>query len=552
VLRALLTVDGQSLPVAELERRFGVRAGRRLAEIGREHAERLTTLNNNLARHEEFWVRALSRPEPIHLPYAHRSVSAGLARHASTPVPIPADLATIANHLPGWNAGDLLIAAFVAYLARLGGQREFDLGFGEPALQRELAGLPGLFATQVPLHVDLGQESSIGEALWSVREAITLHRAHKTYARDVAARYPELGFLTQRSWPGFPVVAEYVEDLEGYEPRPGIELALIVAPDGSACRWVYDPEVFAAENVAIMQRQFARVLRGVVEDRERPLGELPLLSDEERLRMLAEWNSTQADYPEAVCIHQLFEEQADRASDAVALIFEDQQLTYGELNDQANRLAHHLRGLGVGPEALVGICVERSIEMVVGLLSILKAGGAYVPLDPNYPEERLSFILRDAGVMVLLTQERLAERLPEHNAGVLYLDTDREWVAAESGENLASQAGAENLAYVIYTSGSTGRPKGVTIEHRALSSFVEAAAAAYGIVSSDRVLQFASPSFDASVEEIFPCLARGGALVLRGDRLIDSMRRFMHECREREISVLSLPTAFWHELVLAF
>jgi amino acid adenylation domain-containing protein len=191
--------------------------------------------------------------------------------------------------------------------------------------------------------------------------------------------------------------------------------------------------------------------------------------------------------------------------------------------------------------------------MVVGLLGILKAGGAYVPLDPAYPEERLSFMLEDAEAPVLLTQERLVERLPHrHGTEVVRLDADWPLIAQEVEENVTSPAATDNLAYVIYTSGSTGQPKGVMIEHRALSSYVSAAIAAYEMTASDRVLQFASLSFDASVEEIFPILTCGGALILRSDQMFDSMQRFVRECTEREISVLDLPTAFWHELVLAF
>ena len=233
VLRALLTIDGQSLPVGELEHRFDVRVGQRLAEIGREQAESLTTLDNNLAEHERFWVRALSRFEPLCLPYAHQSASSvGPAHQASAPIAVSNALAAWAGRLPGWDVGDLLIATFAVYLSRLGDKGEFDLGFSEPALRQELGGLQSLFATQVPLHVNFGQENSIGEALQAVLDAIMLVRTHKTYARDVIGRYPELSSLpTQGGQPSYSVAAEYVEDMDSYELHPGGELVLIVAPN---------------------------------------------------------------------------------------------------------------------------------------------------------------------------------------------------------------------------------------------------------------------------------------------------------------------------------
>src|ERR1019366_9062812 len=193
-------------------------------------------------------------------------------------------------------------------------------------------------------------------------------------------------------------------------------------------------------------------------------------------------------------VHQLFEAQAERTPDAVAIVFEAEQLTYGELNRRANQLAHHLRALGVGPEVLVAICLERSLEMVIALLGVLKAGGAYLPLDPAYPKERLAFMLEDAQVPVLLTQERLVERFAEVDAKVICLDSGWETVARESGENPGSSTLPENLAYVIYTSGSTGQPKGVLVSHGSIADHCRNAQRYYELDSRDVVLQFASLS----------------------------------------------------------
>lgn len=284
--------------------------------------------------------------------------------------------------------------------------------------------------------------------------------------------------------------------------------------------------------------------------------ELPHLSEEEWQRIVVEWNNTGAAYSEDQCIHQLFEAQVERSPDVVAVMYKGgdatnlSSLTYRELNRRANQLAHYLQRLGVGPETLVGLCMERSPEMIIGVLGILKAGGAYVPLDPTYPEERLTFMLSDARTPVLLTQEHASAKIApaEHEMEVVFLDKDWHKIALESEENPVSGVMVENAAYVIYTSGSTGAPKGVVIQHQSLVNYTEVAIAAYALKPGERVLQFATLNFDASAEEIYPCLTGGATLVLRTHAMLDSMSLFLQKCEEWGITVLDLPTAFWHEL----
>ncbi|OQX12300.1 MAG: hypothetical protein BWK80_43890, partial [Desulfobacteraceae bacterium IS3] len=244
------------------------------------------------------------------------------------------------------------------------------------------------------------------------------------------------------------------------------------------------------------------------------LRELDILLDDERQKLLVDWNNTYADYPKDKCIHQLFEEQVKRTPDAVAVVFKDKQLTYGELNARANQLAHYLQAMGVAPEVFVGICVERSLEMVVGLLGILKAGGAYIPLDPAYPRDRLAFMLSDSQAPILLTQERLIEKLPGHKSRVVCLDTDWEMISQEKEENPDSGVRAENLAYVIYTSGSTGKPKGVMIYHEGLCNLALEQIRIFYVQSNSSILQLSSFSFDASISEVVMTLCRGAKLYI--------------------------------------
>ena len=294
---------------------------------------------------------------------------------------------------------------------------------------------------------------------------------------------------------------------------------------------------------------FKSLLESIAANPEERIETLPLLTEAEKKQLVVEWNNTSIYYPGGLCVHEMFEAQVENNPDAVAVVYEGQELTYRELNSRANQLARFLHKLGVGPEVLVGICVDRSLEMLVGLLGILKAGGAYVPMDPAYPQERLKLMLEDANIAVLLTQKRHRAELPLQKARLVCLDTDWDDIACESYENPANRATLNNAAYVIYTSGSTGKPKGVIVEHKSLANYTRAAISQYGIKPSARVLQFASISFDASAEEIYPCLAQGATLVLRTDEMLSSVRDFLHTCEEWKLTVLSLPTIYWHELI---
>ena len=249
----------------------------------------------------------------------------------------------------------------------------------------------------------------------------------------------------------------------------------------------------------------------------------------------------------ASCQHQLFEAQARRSPDAVAVVFEDSSLTYAQLDAMASRLAHHLRSLGVGAEVLVGVCLPRSLDLAIGLLAVLKAGGACVPLDPTYPAERLGFMVDDAAVAAVLTSDALAARLPQHGARLLRLDADADAWASCPVTPPPTEVGPEDVAYVIYTSGSTGEPKGVLLTHRGLVNHHRVAAELYGLGPGDRVLQFCSIGFDASIEEIFPTWAAGAAVVFRSDDVPILGRGWLSWLRAQRISVLNLPTAYWHE-----
>jgi amino acid adenylation domain-containing protein len=276
----------------------------------------------------------------------------------------------------------------------------------------------------------------------------------------------------------------------------------------------YDAELFEPETIRRLIGHLQTVVMAMANDPQQRLSALLLLTVTERHQLLVDWDHTVVDYDLDVCLHQLFEAQVKRTPDAIALTFDDAKLTYAELNEQANQVAHYLRRLGVGPDVLVGLFMERSLEMVVGLYGVLKAGGAYVPMDPEYPSARLAFMIQDTQVPVLLTQARLVAGLPEHYAHVICLDADWAAIAQERTENPDSGVTAEHLAYVIYTSGSTGQPKGVMNTHRGICNRLLWMQDTYALTSDDRVLQKTPFSFDVSVWEFFWPLLVGARLVV--------------------------------------
>jgi amino acid adenylation domain-containing protein len=305
-------------------------------------------------------------------------------------------------------------------------------------------------------------------------------------------------------------------------------------------------------NAAMTMKSLARHFASFSTRKRHPLDSQvphtrPPLSEVERRRLLVEWNDTHAAYPEEACIHQLFEAQVARTPQAVALVCGPEYLTYHQLNERANRLAHYLQRLGLGPDLLAGICLQRSPQMIIAVLAVLKAGGAYVPLDPVYPSERLAFMLQDCRAAILLTGER-ESGVGEQSITRLCLDADadRQQIAQCAATNPASQVQSSHLAYVIYTSGSTGTPKGVAIAHRSLVNHACAFGRYLQVRPGDRMLQFASLSFDTAAEEIFPTLISGATLLLRPE-LSDPLA-FLRFVAEEQITVLNLPTAYWSTL----
>jgi amino acid adenylation domain-containing protein len=430
-----------------------------------------------------------------------------------------------------------LLAAFKTLLFRYTEQTDILVGSVISNRNRkEIRNLIGFFVNTLVMRTNLGGNPSFRELVRRVRETVLGAYTHQDLPFEVLVEelkpvrdlsrsplfqvmftFKEASGKTLSFGPGgltaSPVVYEFGT------PQPGtsmfdLTVSVYWRQQPPEILFEYNTDLFDATTISRMMGHFQTLLEGIVADPDQRISDLPLLTKAERHRLLVEWNDTKVVYPQDRCIHKLFEARVEQTPDAVAIVFEDQQLTYSELNRRVNQLAHHLRGLGVGSEALVGICAERSLEIVVGLLGTLKAGGAYVPLDPAYPRERLAFMLKDTQARVLLTQQRLAERLPKHGAQIVCLDIDWKAIAQESEENPISWVTADNLAYVIHTSGSTGRPKGVMNIHVAICNRLLWMQETYELDETDRVLQKTPFSFDVSVWEFFWPLMTGACLVV--------------------------------------
>jgi amino acid adenylation domain-containing protein len=427
-----------------------------------------------------------------------------------------------------------LLSGFEVFLHRLTGQD--DVVVGIPAAGQAASGqynLVGHCVNLLPLRSQLTPQQSFGDYLKSRRSTVLDAYDHQQFTFGSLVRKLAIPRDSSRI-PLVPIIFNIDQALEVSKlPFAGLEIEFFSNPRSFenfelfinatelqgkiTLECQYNTNLFDAQTIQRRMAEFETLLSGIVANPEQTIATLPLLPATEQ-QLLAQWNQTQVAYPQDQCIHLWVEAQVARSPEAIAVVFENQQLTYQELDQRANQLAHYLQTLGVGPDVLVGICLERSLDMVVGVLSILKAGGAYVPLDPAYPQERLAFMLQDAQVAVLLTQERLKADLPASEVLLVCLDTDWASITASAvPERLQppmTGVTADNLAYIIYTSGSTGKPKGVQIQHRSAVNLLNSVRLQPGLTAQDVLLSVTTLSFDIAVSEVFLPLIVGAKLVL--------------------------------------
>lgn len=460
-----------------------------------------------------------------------------------------------------------LLAAFQTLLYRY--TRQHDITVGSPIAGRarpELEGLIGFFVNMLVLRSDLSGNPAFIDLLARVRKTAFGAYEHQDvpFERLVEALHPErdlshsplfqVMFAFQnmpRQSREFPGLTATAMDVKNETSKYDLSLYMWDEPKGLAARLEYNTDLFDGESMNRMLGHFETLLEGVVKNPEQRVSDLPILTPGERDRLLIAWNDTSRELPEEQFVHQLFERHAAHSPAKIALVFAGQQLTYAELNARANRLANYLRGLGVGPEIAVGICMERSLEMVVAVLAVLKSGGLYVPLDPSHPRDRLALVLGDAGISVLLTQERVEKKLPELNVRAIRVDCDNEAIDRASMSNPAVAGDPDSLAYVIYTSGSTGKPKGVQVSHRAVVNFLNAMQAQPGLAADDVLLAVTTLSFDIAGLELYLPLAMGARVVLAASDVAADGLRLAELLADSRATVMQATPATWRMLLEA-
>jgi amino acid adenylation domain-containing protein len=445
-----------------------------------------------------------------------------------------------------------------------------DILVGIPIADRdrpEIQPLIGFLIDTQVLRTDLGGNPTFRELLARVQQGVARVYSHRAAPFDqvVAAIQPERNpshtpvFQVMLNWRNRDDMPQCI-GLPGTTSEPALahsgiskfDLSLHVI-DGDSLEWEieYSTDLFDDSRIERMVAHLRRLLEGVAANSEQRLVDLPVLTHSERQQVLEEWNNTRVEFPRDQRIQDLFEAQVERAPEALAIVFKDKRLTYGQLNERANRLARHLQKLGVVRGTLVGICVERSLEMVVGLLGILKSGAAYVPIDPKFPKERLAFMLEDAGLPVLLTQARLTGLIPDSKTRIVLLDTDWHLIAREDVGQVTSSATPEDPAYMIYTSGSTGRPKGVRIGHCALTNFLFAMRETPGFTAQDTIAAVTTICFDIAALELFLPLIVGAKLVIASEEETRDGHLLLSLLRQVGARVLQATPATWELLIEA-
>jgi amino acid adenylation domain-containing protein len=520
------------------------------------------TLEGELA----YWRERLAgAPALLELPTDHPRPPVQSYRGASEPVALPAALLerlTAVGRSEGATPFMVLLSAFQLLLAKYAGSD--DVVVGTPIAgrtRREVEELVGLFLNTLALRTELGGDPDFREVLRRVRAATlgAYENQDVPFERLVEELQPERSLshsplfqvafiLEDAGEAGFALPGVRVRhlDVESATSKFDLTLALTQGPDGIGGALEYSADLFERGTIRRMVAHLARVLEQVAAAPETRLSELALLDEAERRLIVEEWNDTRAVYPVDRCVHELVEAKAERTPTATAVVFGDASLTYAALNERANRLAHHLRALGVGPDARVAVCMERSLDLVVGLLAVLKAGGAYVPLDPNYPAERLRYLLADSAPKVVLTQTSIlrAEAAPFADADVEVLALDApSWMEQPATNPARGALSPAHLAYVIYTSGSTGTPKGVMVAHRSLANLVHWHVGAFGLTAADRSSSVASIGFDAAAWEIWPTLCTGAALLLPRDARDPGALLEWWERQALDVSFLPTPVA---------
>ena len=512
-----------------------------------------------------FWRRQHDLSWAVTLPSESKSGKQGRFEPACISLSIEPDLMTKIGAVAGQQEATLeefLLACWHSLLWRLTGQQDIVVGYDfDGRSQPELNEAIGLFARSLPIHCHFDDDLRFNQVLDNVKQAVREGGKWQDYFGEAQApgsnghrqNFFTTGFAFQeqpRSLVAGDVTFSMFRQSACLE-RFAVKLSCLRRDDSPLIEFHYDSNLFGSQDMTLLRERFHTLLESVARNPSASVNQLELLGPVERQRILVDFNNTELACEPDVCVDQLIERHAQLTPQKIAVVCEGQQLSYGELNTRATQLAHELQTQGIGPDMLVGICVERSLDMIVGILGILKAGGAYVPLDPSYPKERLAHMLEDARPSVLVTQSHLAGGLPRHAARLVLLDAGRSSILERNGQTSLAGSKPKNLAYLIYTSGSTAKPKGVMITHANLGHYEQSVRISIGVTANDRYLHTASISFSSSVRQWAVPLSRGATVMIAtADQIRDPLALF-EMIKHEGVTIMDVVPSYWRNCIYA-
>ena len=569
-LTSFKTVKGQPVTISEIKRSSCLNSGYKLQNLNTKLTKELHKLYSDLSPCEMFWTRSIINSSPPILPFMHQlikidEVKAKNKKYKKTIIPNEKFLLYSSHHYhntkkSNYSFEEVILAAFVIYLNRIGNILPFSLGFLNSFLQGLPRSLQSFFPKYVPLTFSVLPNMMISDLMSHIQNQLIAAEKNKAYFNDLIARSPNL----DSSFAELPIVIKIEEEFRTENAKKkekkekGFDsTTLIFNIDKKNKVCVLEIEEFLIEDclcdavIALINdlpEHLEMLIKQIIENPYKTIDKLSLLTSEKEHQLLIEWNNTDKDYPDNKTIHQLFEEQAERTPDNIALVYEETKLTYKEVNEKANQLGHYLRTLGVKSDTLVGIAVERSLMMIIGLLGILKAGGAYMPLDSSCPVERMQFMLDDAQVPIILTDRNTNDKIPTTFAQVISLD--EEWGVINNcpSDNITSSTVSNNLAYIIYTSGTTGNPKGVMIEHGGVVNYIDNIKLHTLMSSKDRVDFSTNIGFDLTVTTTICSLCLGSQVIIYGNQLQD-LESYKDHLIKNDVSMIKLVPSYFELLI---
>ncbi len=556
-----MSIDGTYLSILDCIKKYTLKVGDSLPEMDNKTEAKITRLHNEVSRFEDYWVNKLLTADPI-CPGIVKNVED--KQNTSSSV-IDFTISDDFIHFIKRDYHNMLIgylAAISAFLFKECKKESIQISIGYPELSDVLKGVDNLFTNHVPAKLELNETLAFRDICEIAREEIQSVKQHQTFLRDLIVRSPRLkNHSNLFEGAVLPVIVEYVKDYDDCSQaalnRQGI--LFVVTETGKNCRLIFNEEVLAKENAVIYTNRLTTFLARIAAMPETKLEKLTILADDEFHKIIYERNNTKLDYPKDKCMHELFKEKVKQYPDKIAVLYKDENLTYLQLEERASRLASFLNQTGVRRGSLVGIFIERSLDMLVGLLGVLKSGGTYVPIDPIYPSERILHMIEDADIKIVLTQEQIQHRLPKSNAKTVCLDTEWDVICKDSSRSSSRKYYSysnkntvpEDSAYVIFTSGSTGRPKGVEVTHRGLTNFLCSMKKCPGFTKEDRILALTTICFDIAGLELYLPLITGGEVEILPTEIARDGFALKERIENSAATVVQATPATWEMLLEA-